>query len=579
MKKLDKKRKKVRFSIRNQVLFPTLIVVFAMGVIICQLAYLSAKKEIISIATDEALSMAKISASTVDVAAHDKLKPGDEDNIDYTVISDGLKEIQKGSGIKFLYTLKIINGELCYVVDTDETEERCAIGDVLQEEGVREKVMDQGEPWLSDGIITDEWGTAIAAYVPITDDYGNIVAVLGSDYDAEPIMKQINNLRIFTWIIFVVCVSVASLVVVLVLKGLMKKINVVGDKIYDIVNSDGDLTKELESNNKDELGIISGYVNDLLRYIKDVVANINDSAKILNQSVKVSLNNVEETSGGINQVFGEMEQMSASMEETSASLTQIGTIMETMLENVLEMAESANEGKVLTEEIFKRAQGIKDDAERQQDDVRAQSDEMGVILQERIEKSQAVAQIANLTEQILSISSQTNLLALNASIEAARAGDAGKGFAVVADEITQLATNSAQTAEEIRRISDIVIGAVNELAEKSREMLEFLNTKTLEGYEELVNVGQKYQDNSKNINGMMLDFNKRFLEFEESMKEVKDSMEAVSIAVDESTKAIVEVTQTSERLASNTNEVQEDAQKNMEIAHQLENEANKFKIN
>ena len=76
----------------------------------------------------------------------------------------------------------------------------------------------------------------------------------------------------------------------------------------------------------------------------------------------------------------------------------------------------------------------------------------------------------------------------------------------------------------------------------------------------------------------MMEFNRRFKNFEDHMKEIKVSMNDVELAVDESTQAIVEVTQTSEKLASNTVEVKDDATKNLEIAKQLESEAAKFKI-
>ena len=203
---------------------------------------------------------------------------------------------------------------------------------------------------------------------------------------------------------------------------------------------------------------------------------------------------------------------------------------------------------------------------------------MAISLNQKIEQSREVKEIAKLTDEILSIASQTNLLALNASIEAARAGEAGRGFVVVAEEITKLAAGSAKTAEQIRSISDMVIHAVEELSSESEGMLDFVEHETISGYEKLVLVGDEYESNTRTIYEMLTDFSNKFRQVEESMQEVNLSMSAVSIAVEESTKAIVSVTETSESLSVNTNQVQSEANENMTIASVLEQEANKFKF-
>lgn len=82
-----------------------------------------------------------------------------------------------------------------------------------------------------------------------------------------------------------------------------------------------------------------------------------------------------------------------------------------------------------------------------------------------------VNKINSISEFISSVSSQSNMLGLNAAIEAARAGEMGRGFSVVADEIRKLATQSSETVQQIKALTQDIIQNVNEVDKRSATSL------------------------------------------------------------------------------------------------------------
>jgi len=65
--------------------------------------------------------------------------------------------------------------------------------------------------------------------------------------------------------------------------------------------------------------------------------------------------------------------------------------------------------------------------------------------------SEKIVTIMEIVDTVEDIAEQTNLLSLNASIEAARSSDNGRGFTVVAEEVRELAEESQDAVETIRK--------------------------------------------------------------------------------------------------------------------------------
>ena len=197
---------------------------------------------------------------------------------------------------------------------------------------------------------------------------------------------------------------------------------------------------------------------------------------------------------------------------------------------------------------------------------------------EQIEQSKQVSQINALTQNILDIASQTNLLALNASIEAARAGESGKGFAVVADEIGKLASNSAEAAGCIQKVSDEVIKVVDGLAKESEKLIGFLNDVTLKGYEDLLNTSSDYRNDIQGMSDRMESFHNMAKNLAVNMDNVKGSIGSINYAIEESTAGINNVATSSSELVGKMEDIDNKAVTNKDVAQNLDNEVDKFKV-
>jgi methyl-accepting chemotaxis protein len=196
--------------------------------------------------------------------------------------------------------------------------------------------------------------------------------------------------------------------------------------------ADGDMTVDLKSHSKDEVGQLINALSNMVRHISEVI-----------EEVRVSADNV---ASGSQELSATSEQLSQGATEQAAAAEEASSSTEEMVSNIRQNADNAHQ-----------TDGI---ASRSAQDAKIGGDSVHQTVD-------AMKKIASKISIIEEIARQTNLLALNAAIEAARAGEHGKGFAVVASEVRKLAERSQTAAGEINQLA----GSSVEIAVKAGEML------------------------------------------------------------------------------------------------------------
>ncbi len=572
------KQKTRKLSIRYKIILPSTLLIILVCLIIGGNSYVRIQNSMIEMAVEEASLAARFAAKSVNPAWIPDIVPGAEGSSVYNLLLKRLGGLKEECGMLYMYTVYLENGQSYYGLDADESENHCMIGEEFDTSYEVLLPVLSGETVCTNQIEAVNGEYLLSVYAPVLDDSGEAVGILGCDYNAEGAMKKINGTIKSVVAISLICMVMAVIVMNIIIQAITKNLTLINQKIYDLVNNEGDLTQTLEVKSGDETELIAENINNLLRYMHEIMRNISRHSVSINASSDNMVDSISTAELNITDVSATMEQMSAAMQETSASMNQIAESVNQIYQQVQGINAKSKDGMDYTNQIRTNASQIRENAVGSQNSAKVQVEQMTAVMSEKIERSKAVQEISELTENIINITEQTHLLSLNASIEAARAGEAGKGFAVVADEIGKLAASSAEAAEKIQQVSTEVIVAVGELSKQAEAMVAFVNDTTMSGYENLVNTSGNYKDDAGSLYDMMNEFLQTANDLQQNMDSIKEAVGAVNIAVEESAKGVTNVSEMSVSLTEIVNSISEEAQGNQEIAGHLNNEVGKFKI-
>jgi len=246
-------------------------------------------------------------------------------------------------------------------------------------------------------------------------------------------------------------VSLAFAVVAAGLCGLllMRAIMAPMQRIVSILGTmrDGDLSKRLNLERKDEFNAVETGFNDMMTELTALVSQAQRS------SVQVTTS--------VTEIAATSKQQQATATETAATTTEIGATSREIAATSKDLVRTMTEVSTAADQASVAAGSGQQGLARMEETMHSVMGAADLVNAKLAILNEKAGNINQVVVTIVKVADQTNLLSLNAAIEAEKAGEYGRGFAVVATEVRRLADQTAVATYDIEQMVREIQSAVS----------------------------------------------------------------------------------------------------------------------
>lgn len=419
--------------------------------------------------------------------------------------------------------------------------------------------------------------THLTMYKPLKNKDGETIGM----WLVGPKIKMIQDtvFKLIGVIIGVILVSgiVAIIVSMFMTKAIVRPIKLINTQLKDISEGEGDLTRELSVNSKDEIGELASSFNSMLQSLRKMIEQISKTSEQVATSSEQLTASADETSQATNQVVVSIQEIAQGADNQEKNVVESSTAIKEMAIGIQQVADTTSTVSELAMDTNKEAQAGNSSIQKSiqqmniiNTSVKASADVIRQLGEQSIE-------IGQITEAITDIAEQTNLLALNAAIESARAGEHGKGFAVVADEVRKLAEQSKESADQITNL-------INQIQKDTSKAVDMMDKGTEEvslGVDVVTDIGKvfnKILTSIEEVTSQIQEVSAVTEEISSGTQQVSASMEQMANISQNANRNTQHVASISEEQMASMREITSAAGSLSEMAESLQDLVRKFKI-